>query len=51
MNYVLDSNILLRMAQDTHPMHAIATHATTTLLYDKARLFTSFHKTSMSSGL
>lgn len=32
MNYVLDSNILLRMAQDTHPMHAAATQATTTLI-------------------
>lgn len=32
MNYVLDSNILLRMAQDTHPMHAAATRATTTLI-------------------
>lgn len=32
MSYVLDSNILLRMAQDTHPMHAEATKATTTLI-------------------
>ncbi|HKQ79709.1 MAG TPA: type II toxin-antitoxin system VapC family toxin [Blastocatellia bacterium] len=32
MNYVLDSNVLLRMAQDTHPMHAAATQATTTLI-------------------
>src|SRR4051812_12037627 len=32
MSYVLDSNILLRMAQDTHPMHAPATQATTTLI-------------------
>jgi predicted nucleic acid-binding protein len=32
MNYLLDSNILLRMAQDTHPMHAEATQATTTLI-------------------
>jgi predicted nucleic acid-binding protein len=32
MNYVLDSNILLRMAQDTHPMHAEATQATITLI-------------------
>ena len=29
---MLDSNILLRMAQDTHPMHAPATQATTTLI-------------------
>ncbi len=32
MNYVLDSNILLRMAQDSHPMHDEATQATTTLI-------------------
>ena len=32
MNYLLDSNILLRMAQDTHPMHAEATQATTMLI-------------------
>lgn len=32
MSYVLDSNILLRMAQPTHSMHAEATQATTTLL-------------------
>ena len=32
MNYVLDTNILLRMAQDTHPMHTEATQATTTLI-------------------
>jgi predicted nucleic acid-binding protein len=32
MSFVLDSNILLRMAQDTHPMHAAATKATTTLI-------------------
>jgi len=32
MNYVLDSNVLLRMAQDTHLMHAAATQATTTLI-------------------
>lgn len=32
MSYVLDSNILLRMAQVSHPMHAEATQATTALL-------------------
>src|SRR5215468_760946 len=32
MSYVMDSNILLRMAQDTHPMHAVATQATTMLI-------------------
>lgn len=32
MSFVVDSNILLRMAQDTHPMHVEATQATTTLL-------------------
>ncbi len=32
MSYVLDSNILLRMAQVTHSMHAEATQATTALL-------------------
>lgn len=32
MSYVLDSNILLRMAQPAHPMHAEAKQATTTLL-------------------
>mgnify|MGYP000028205384 CR=1 FL=1 len=32
MSFMLDSNILLRMAQDTHPMHAPATQATTTLI-------------------
>lgn len=32
MSYELDSNILLRMAQVTHPMHAEATQATTALL-------------------
>jgi len=32
MSYVMDSNILLRMAQDTHPMHAVATQAATMLI-------------------
>ncbi|MBS1807167.1 MAG: type II toxin-antitoxin system VapC family toxin [Acidobacteria bacterium] len=32
MSYLLDSNILLRMAQPTHAMHAEATHATAALL-------------------
>ncbi len=32
MSYVLDSNILLRMAQPAHSMHAEATQATTALL-------------------
>lgn len=32
MSYVLDSNILLRMVQPTHSMHAEATQATTSLL-------------------
>lgn len=32
MNFVLDSNILLRMSQMTHPMHAEATQAVTALL-------------------
>jgi predicted nucleic acid-binding protein len=32
MSYLLDSNILLRMAQVSHPMHTDATRATTTLL-------------------
>ena len=32
MSFLLDSNILLRMAQPPHAMHAEATHAVTTLL-------------------
>ncbi len=32
MSYVLDSNILLRMAQPAHSMHAEATQATASLL-------------------
>lgn len=32
MSYVMDSNIMLRMAQVTHSMHAEATQATTALL-------------------
>jgi predicted nucleic acid-binding protein len=50
MNYVLDTNILLRMAQDTHPMHTEATQATTTLI----RQGDTVHiipQTSTSSGL
>jgi predicted nucleic acid-binding protein len=32
MSFVLDSNILLRMAQPIHPHHAAATNATTSLI-------------------
>lgn len=32
MSYLLDSNILLRMTQVSHPMHADATRATVTIL-------------------
>jgi predicted nucleic acid-binding protein len=39
MNYLVDTNILLRLNQDTHPMHTVAASAVKKLLDADEEIF------------
>jgi predicted nucleic acid-binding protein len=50
MEYLADTNVLLRSTHQTHPMHLTALTALTTLLRSGDLVYVT-HKTSLSSGM